>query len=60
MINSGICGFKCFLIHSGVDDFQHVTEDDLHIAMKELQGHDTVLLVILPVVILLEVLLLLF
>ena len=44
-MEAGICGFKCFLIHSGVDDFQHVTEDDLHIAMKELQGRNTVLLV---------------
>ncbi|XP_022085477.1 allantoinase, mitochondrial-like isoform X2 [Acanthaster planci] len=44
MIREGIAGFKCFLIHSGVDEFPHVTEDDLHKAMKELQGTDSVLL----------------
>ena len=45
MIEAGICGFKCFLIHSGVEEFKHVTEEDLHIALKELQGLKTVLLV---------------
>ena len=29
-------GFKCFLIHSGVDEFPNVTEDDLREAMPEL------------------------
>ncbi|XP_070561330.1 allantoinase, mitochondrial-like [Ptychodera flava] len=44
MIKAGIAGFKCFLIFSGVDEFPHVTEDDLHLAMKQLQGTDSVLL----------------
>ncbi|XP_013409934.1 allantoinase, mitochondrial [Lingula anatina] len=44
MINAGIAGFKCFLIHSGVDEFPHVTTEDLHAAMKQLQGTDSVLL----------------
>jgi len=34
--DAGVVGFKCFLIHSGVDEFPHVTEGDLHEAMPEL------------------------
>src|SRR5437588_63759 len=34
--DAGVVGFKCFLIHSGVDEFPHVTESDLHEAMPEL------------------------
>src|SRR5436309_4680335 len=34
--NAGVVGFKCFLIHSGVDEFPNVTEDDLRAAMPEL------------------------
>ena len=45
MIKRGVRGFKCFLIHSGVDEFPHVTEADLRIAMPELARLDTVLLV---------------
>ncbi|XP_077998509.1 allantoinase, mitochondrial-like isoform X1 [Glandiceps talaboti] len=44
MISAGIAGFKCFLIFSGVDEFPHVSEADLHQAMKQLQGTDSVLL----------------
>ncbi|KAL4630704.1 allantoinase, mitochondrial-like [Arapaima gigas] len=44
MIKAGIAGFKCFLIHSGVDEFPHVTDDDLHSAMKQLMGTGSVLL----------------
>jgi len=33
---SGVVGFKCFLIHSGVDEFPNVTESDLREAMPEL------------------------
>ncbi len=29
MIDAGVTGFKCFLIHSGVDEFPHVTREDL-------------------------------
>lgn len=32
----GVVGFKCFLIHSGVDEFPNVTEEDLRQAMPEL------------------------
>lgn len=44
MIQAGVAGFKCFLIHSGVDEFPHVTETDLHTAMRQLQGTGSVLL----------------
>ena len=36
MFAAGVVGFKCFLVPSGVDEFPHVTEDDLRIAMPEL------------------------
>lgn len=45
MIQAGVAGFKCFLIHSGVDEFPHVTQTDLHTAMRQLQGTGSVLLV---------------
>ncbi|KAL9966763.1 hypothetical protein ACROYT_G024882 [Oculina patagonica] len=38
MVNAGVKGFKCFLIHSGVDEFPSVTESDVRMAMKEMQG----------------------
>ena len=41
----GVRGFKCFLIDSGVEEFPHVTESDLRLAMPELARLDTVLLV---------------
>uniref|UniRef100_A0A3B4VJF7 allantoinase n=1 Tax=Seriola dumerili TaxID=41447 RepID=A0A3B4VJF7_SERDU len=47
MIHAGVAGFKCFLIHSGVEEFPHVTDCDLHAAMKQLQGTGSVLLVTL-------------
>jgi allantoinase len=45
LIERGVRGFKCFLIHSGVDEFPHVTKDDLRTAMPELARLDSVLLV---------------
>ena len=33
---AGVVGFKCFLIHSGVDEFPNVTESDLREAMPVL------------------------
>jgi allantoinase len=45
LVNRGVRGFKCFLIHSGVDEFPHVTEDDLRIAMPEIARLASVLLV---------------
>ena len=45
LLNAGVRGFKCFLIHSGVDEFPHVTESNLLEAMPELAALGSVLLV---------------
>lgn len=45
LLDAGVRGFKCFLIHSGVDEFPHVTENDLLEAMPELTKLNSVLLV---------------
>ena len=33
---AGVFGFKCFLVPSGVDEFAHVTETDLRVALPKL------------------------
>lgn len=45
MFAAGVVGFKCFLVPSGVDEFPHVTEDDLRIAMPELSRIGAMLIV---------------
>ena len=45
MFAAGVAGFKCFLVHSGVDEFPHVTEDDLREAMPELSRLGAMLIV---------------
>ena len=45
LFDAGVVGFKCFLIHSGVDDFPNVTEKDLRVAMKELSRLKALLIV---------------
>lgn len=42
---SGVVGFKCFLVHSGVDEFPNVSESDLRAAMPELGRLGSVLIV---------------
>jgi allantoinase len=42
---AGVVGFKCFLVHSGVDEFPNVTEVDLREAMPELARLNAVLIV---------------
>src|SRR5438105_3705603 len=42
---AGVVGFKCFLIHSGVDEFPNVTEEDLREAMPELTRLAAVIIV---------------
>jgi allantoinase len=42
---AGVVGFKCFLIHSGVDEFPNVTEEDLRRAMPELTRLEALLIV---------------
>lgn len=41
----GVVGFKCFLVHSGVDEFPNVEEADLRQAMPELARLGAVLIV---------------
>src|SRR5205085_9541876 len=43
--NAGVVGFKCFLIHSGVDEFPNVAESDLREAMPELARLGALLIV---------------
>jgi allantoinase len=45
MFAAGVVGFKCFLVPSGVDEFPHVTEDDLREAMPELSRLGAMLIV---------------
>lgn len=45
MFAAGVVGFKCFLVPSGVDEFPHVTEADLRIAMPELSRLGAMLIV---------------
>ena len=42
---AGVLGFKCFLVHSGVDEFPNVGETDLRAAMTELAQMGAVLIV---------------
>ncbi len=42
---AGVVGFKCFLIHSGVEEFPNVTEHDLRQALPELARLGAVLIV---------------
>jgi allantoinase len=45
LVEAGCVAFKCFLVHSGVDDFACVGEDDLRAAMPLLAGAGVPLLV---------------
>src|ERR1041385_8939337 len=45
MFARGVVGFKCFLVPSGVDEFEHVTEADLREAMPELTRLGALLIV---------------
>ena len=45
MVDAGVTGFKCFLIHSGVDEFPHVTREDLRRAMPILARRGVPLIV---------------
>lgn len=45
LLDAGVRGFKCFLVHSGVDEFPNVTEAHLREAMPELARLNSVLLV---------------
>jgi allantoinase len=45
LFEAGVFGFKCFLIHSGVDEFPNVTESDLREVMPLLAQLKTLLIV---------------
>jgi allantoinase len=45
LLAAGVVGFKCFLIDSGVEEFPHVTEEDLRPALLELKRLGAVLIV---------------
>lgn len=45
LIEMGVLGFKCFLIHSGIDEFPNTTEADLRRSMPILARHNVPLLV---------------
>ena len=45
MLERGARGFKCFLVHSGVDEFPNVDERELYEAARELAGTNAPLLV---------------
>ncbi|HEU4594378.1 MAG TPA: allantoinase AllB [Pyrinomonadaceae bacterium] len=42
---AGVVGFKCFLIHSGVEEFPHVSEEELRPALEELKRLGSLLIV---------------
>ena len=38
LVRAGVPGFKCFMIHSGIDGFAWVDEADLRLALERLRG----------------------
>jgi len=38
LVAAGVAGFKCFLVHSGIDGFAWVDEQDLRAALEQLRG----------------------
>ena len=45
LVRAGVPGFKCFMIHSGIDGFAWVDEADLRLALDRLRGTEVPLLV---------------
>jgi allantoinase len=45
LIGAGVPGFKCFMIHSGIDGFAWVDENDLRLALEKLRRTGLPLLV---------------
>ncbi|GAB2618375.1 allantoinase AllB [Pseudactinotalea suaedae] len=43
--DAGVMGFKCFLLHSGVEEFGHLDGDGLEHALRELAGYDALMVV---------------
>lgn len=45
LLDAGVFGFKCFLLHSGVDEFPSLTADEMQQVMEELEPVDGLLIV---------------
>ncbi len=45
MHEAGVFGFKCFLLHSGVDEFPHLSTQELHEALTETATFDGLVIV---------------
>jgi allantoinase len=43
--DAGVFGFKCFLLHSGVEEFGHLEPDELAAALRELRTFDGLMIV---------------
>lgn len=43
--DEGVFGFKCFLLHSGVDEFPHLNADELEDDLRELKGFGSLMIV---------------
>ncbi|KRF08793.1 allantoinase [Arthrobacter sp. Soil782] len=43
--DEGVFGFKCFLLHSGVDEFPHLEADEMETDMAELKTFDSLMIV---------------
>ena len=43
--DAGVFGFKCFLLHAGVDEFPHLRPDELEQALRELVSFDALMIV---------------
>lgn len=43
--DAGVFGFKCFLVHSGVDEFPHLDVDEMERDLVEIAATDSLLLV---------------
>jgi allantoinase len=42
---AGVFGFKCFLLHSGVDEFRHLSAEELEAALSEVKSFDGLMIV---------------
>lgn len=45
LLQTGVLGIKCFLTHSGIDEFPNATKEDLEIAMPTIAKYNVPLLV---------------
>lgn len=45
LFDDGVFGFKCFLLHSGVDEFPPLAPEELESVMREIAGFDGLLIV---------------